>query len=142
MARIVLILVGVGALLGFHRPSALRAESPFTAAQIQHGQYLVLHVAMCVQCHTPRDSQGRLDDTHLLQGAPIPVSSPFPALAWAFHAPALAGLPGGWTAKDLSTFLQTGKRPDGTSPKPPMPPFRLSAEDATAVVAYLESLPP
>jgi mono/diheme cytochrome c family protein len=141
MARRRLVLVVVGAFLGCSLPGPVRAEAPATAAQIQRGEYLVLHVAMCVQCHTPRDQQGRLDETHLLQGAPMPVQSPFPSFSWAFRAPALAGLPG-WTAKDAISLLQTGKRPDGSSPKPPMPPFRFTPEDAAAIVAYLESLPP
>jgi len=58
-----------------------------------------------------------------------------------FRAPALAGLLG-LTAKDVRSLLQTGKRVDGSSPNPPMPPFRLTPEDAAAVVAYLESLAP
>lgn len=40
----------------------------------------------------------------------------------------------------ISSVLTTGRRPDGSSPSPPMPPFRLSAEDAAAVIAYLQSL--
>jgi mono/diheme cytochrome c family protein len=141
MARMRLVLVVVGAFMGLSLPGFLRAEAPTTAEQIQRGKYLVLHVAMCVQCHTPRDQQGRLDETRLLRGAPMPVLSPFPSFAWAFRAPALAGLPG-LPAKDAISFLQTGKRPDGSSPNPPMPPFRFTQEDATAVVAYLESLTP
>jgi mono/diheme cytochrome c family protein len=142
MARMRLVLVVVGAFMGLSLLGSLRAESPSTAEQVQRGKYLVLHVAMCVQCHTPRDQQGRLDETRLLQGAPMPVPAPpFPSFAWAFRAPALAGLPG-LAAKDTISLLQTGKRPDGSSPNPPMPPFRFTPEDATAVVAYLESLTP
>ena len=141
MARLRLVLVVVGAFLGCSLPGPLRAQAPATAAQIQRGEYLVLHVAMCVQCHTPRDQQGRLDETRLLQGAPMPVESPFPAFRWAFRAPALAGL-SALPAKDVLSLLQTGKRLDGSSPNPPMPPFRLTAEDAAAVVAYLASLAP
>jgi hypothetical protein len=44
------------------------------------------------------------------------------------------------TEAQAITFLQTGKRPDGTQPRPPMPEFRLDEADATAVVAYLKSL--
>jgi hypothetical protein len=36
----------------------------------------------------------------------------------------------------------TGRRPSGRVPDPPMPPFRLSREDAEAIVAYLRSLAP
>jgi len=108
--------------------------------QIARGRYLVHHVAMCVQCHTPRDANGELDRTRLLKGAPIPVSSPFPAQRWAFAAPAIAGLPG-LSNEDETTLLTTGRRIGSDAPKPPMPPFRLTREDAEAVVAYLRSLP-
>ena len=141
MTHMRLVSAVVGAVMGCSVPNSLWAEAPTTGDLIQRGEYLVRHVAMCVQCHTPRDPQGRLDETHLLQGAPMPVPSPFPSFSWAFRAPALAGLPG-WTAKDAIAFLQTGRRPDGSSPNPPMPPFRFTPEDATAVVTYLESLAP
>jgi mono/diheme cytochrome c family protein len=108
--------------------------------QLERGQYLVMHVAMCVQCHTPRNEQGELEQTRLLQGAPMPLASPFPSQTWAFEAPKIAGLPGGWTEADLIKLLQTGQGPRGTSPRPPMPPFRMTQEDAAAVAAYLKSL--
>ena len=132
-------------VVGFFICSILSAaslvESKDSLEQIRHGEYLVLHVAMCVQCHTPRDEEGRLEETQLLQGAPMPVKSPFPSSQWAFQAPTIAGLPG-WTTEDAITFLQTGRRSDGWSPRPPMPPFRFTPEDAAAVVAYLKSLKP
>jgi hypothetical protein len=37
----------------------------------------------------------------------------------------------------MVTFLETGKRPDGSMPRPPMPPYRFSHEDAPAITAYL-----
>lgn len=114
-------------------------QSQFSQEQIERGAYIVENVAMCVQCHTPRNRRGELDRSHLLEGAPMPVDSPFPNRRFAFHAPTLAGLPG-WTVEDAITLLQTGKRPGGASPRPPMPPFRMSREDAEAVVAYLKSL--
>lgn len=107
---------------------------------VQHGRYLVHQVAMCVHCHTPRTEQGQLDRTRLLQGAPMPIESPFSYETWAFKAPSLAGLPGGWTAEDMIRLLQTGKGPGGERPRPPMPPFRMTREDAAAVATYLQSL--
>ncbi len=107
--------------------------------QVVRGAYLVNQVAMCVQCHTPRDANGDLERTRLLQGAPIPVQSPFPNKKWAFRAPAIAGLPG-WSDEDAISLLTTGQRLNGYMPNPPMPPFRMSRQDAEAVVAYLRSL--
>src|SRR5215813_7901964 len=64
LRRLILVLLGLG--LGLRSPNVLLAAAPPSPAQIQHGEYLVLHVAMCVQCHTPRDDQGQLNRTRLL----------------------------------------------------------------------------
>ena len=127
-------------VLGLACGRALAQTGTPSAAQVQRGQYIVEHVAMCVQCHTPRDARGELDRTRWLQGAPIPVPSPFSMQPWAFEAPQIAGLPG-WTREDAVRLLQTGVSTRGYSPRPPMPPFRMTPEDAAAVVAYLQSLP-
>jgi mono/diheme cytochrome c family protein len=109
-------------------------------ASIEHGRYIVHQVAMCIQCHTPRDKEGALDMEQQLQGAPIPVESPFEGQRWAFQAPRLAGLPGGWSEEELIHFLQTGETISGRAALPPMPPFRMNPRDAAAVTAYLKSL--
>ena len=109
-------------------------------ADVEHGQYIVHHVAMCIHCHTSRNKEGVLDGERLLQGAPIPVDSPFEGQRWAFQAPRLAGLPGGWSEEQLIRFLQTGETISGRTPLPPMPPFRMTKGDAAAVAAYLKSL--
>ena len=129
------LLVAAAVVLAAARPSLAAAPQE----QAGRGSYLVTHVAMCVQCHTPRDADGNLDRARLFKGAPIPVRSPFPNQTWAFAAPAIAGLPG-WTTEDAVALLSTGRRPNGYTPKQPMPPFRLTREDAEAVVAYLHSL--
>lgn len=108
------------------------------ANQASRGEYLAKRVAMCVQCHSPRDHDGSLVEGKLFQGAPIPLESP-PA-GWAIRAPRISNLPGGWSKKEFIHFLQTGVRPDGTSPERPMPPFRMNYNDASDIAAYLESL--
>ena len=107
---------------------------------VQQGRYLTTRVAMCVMCHSPRDRTGKLLEDRLFRGAPMPVRSPFPAQQWAFTAPSIAGLPGGWTEDDMVRLLTTGRRPDGTQPLYPMPPFRMTESDAKAVAAFLRSL--
>jgi mono/diheme cytochrome c family protein len=116
-----------------------QADSPPTAAMIEHGSYLVQHVAMCVQCHTPRDSDGNLIPSLLLHGEAMPIRSPFPYVEWAVRAPHIAGLPGYSVAQGVR-LLTEGITASGVRPKPPMPPFRMTREDAEAVVAYLKSL--
>src|SRR5262249_58586498 len=114
-----LILLGVLAACGVS--AAQMSTHTSAAAQLQRGQYLVEHVAMCVQCHTPRNAQGELDRTRLLPRAPIPVPAPFPMSQWAFEAPKIAGL-AGWMAEDAVRLLQTGRSARGYTPRPPMPP--------------------
>jgi mono/diheme cytochrome c family protein len=120
------------ALLFFQNPGA-------GAGPVQHGEYIVNEVAMCVECHTPRTPSGGLIRQRLLQGAPVPLESPWPGRKWAVRAPHIAGLPG-FTGPDMVHLLTTGSRPDGRKPDPPMPSFRLTKQDAEAVVAYLRSL--
>jgi mono/diheme cytochrome c family protein len=120
--------------------SAAGDAPPDQPSLAERGKYIVHHVAMCIYCHTPRNEEGVLDQQQLLQGAPMPIGSPFPQQQWAFQAPKIAGLPGGWTAEDMAKFLQTGETPTGHQPQPPMPPFRFNDEDAKAVAAYLVSL--
>ena len=108
-------------------------------SKADRGAYLVHHVAMCVQCHSPRDEKGDLIATRLLSGAPIPVSSPFPGQPWAYRAPNIRGLVG-YTDEEGVKLLMEGVNRNGTRPRPPMEQFGMNREDAEAVVAYLKSL--
>ncbi len=75
-----------------------------------------------------------------LDGAPMPVRSPYAGRPFAFAAPHIAGLPAGWTDEAFVHFLMTGDPGDRPKPQPPMPPFRMNESDARAVAAYLKSL--
>jgi len=113
---------------------------PAGSSDVRRGAYLVHHVARCADCHTPRDPDGRPLPDRTLQGAPVPVASPYAHWDWAVRAPAIAGL-SGWSDEDAARFLMTGIVPrTGREPRRPMPAYRLSEEDAKAVVAYLRSL--
>lgn len=104
---------------------------------IVRGRYLVEHVGLCADCHSPRNEKGEFIRELWLMGATLPFS-PFPNAPKPV-APPLAGLPT-MNETQAVAFLQTGKRPDGSQPRPPMPPYRLNEADAQAVVAYLKSL--
>lgn len=121
-------------------PSASSSTAGTTSpSQIERGRYLVHESAMCVQCHSPRDRRGELDESRLLTGGPIPFKSPWPgARRWAFQAPNLRNVLG-YTETEWIHFLGTGIRPSGDRPRPPMPPYRMNAEDAAAIYAYLKS---
>lgn len=108
--------------------------------QVAHGEYLVKSVAMCVQCHSPRNEAGDLLQDQLLQGARMPFASPYPGTIFAFSAPKLAGIPAGWHEDQIVELLRTGRDFRGRTPRPPMPPFRMNEQDARAVAAYLRSL--
>jgi mono/diheme cytochrome c family protein len=120
--------------------SSFTAERAAPDDLAKHGEYLVHHVAMCIYCHTPRTARGELDRSRLLQGAAVPINAPFPNDQWAFEAPRLAGLPSGWREPDLIEFLRSGGTLKGRQAQPPMPPFRMTKEDAAAVTAYLKAL--
>ena len=61
-------------------------------------------------------------------------------MPWAPTAPPVRGLPPGWNQAQLAAFLQTGKRPNGSETRPPMPPYRMNLADARAVSAYIASM--
>jgi mono/diheme cytochrome c family protein len=110
------------------------------AKSIDRGKYIVDRIAMCSECHTPRNRTGELQVTEYLLGAPVTVSAPpFPNVKWALKAPAIAGL-SGYTNEQGVRLLMEGLTTDGRTPDPPMPPYRMNRSDAEAVVAYLKSL--
>ncbi len=131
-----LLIMLPGLVLAAAAVPALAADNVTT-----RGRYLVEQVAMCSDCHTPRDDKGALIASKSLQGAPIGFR-PLAPIPFAEHAPKIAGVPGHYTEAQLITFLQTGKRPDGSLARPPMPEYHFSRADARAVVAYLRTLPP
>ncbi len=96
-------------------------------------------IAVCSQCHTPRDSNGGLDRAHWLEGAPVWLKPAESVEDWPLQAPRIAGTPPG-TDAEMVKLLTTGIWRDGNPLRPPMPPFRMTQADAEAVVAYLKSV--
>jgi len=113
----------------------LNAQEPKAAGDVERGKYIVESVAMCERCHTPRNEAGNTDYTRRLAGAPI--LQPVPG--WASYAPRLAGTPPG-TDDEFIRLLTTGIARTGHPPRQPMPSFRMTPQDAAAVLAYLKSL--
>ncbi len=120
----------------FAAAAAAAAAGPDT--RIERGRHLVEDVGLCADCHSPRQADGTFDRRLWLQGAPLGFAPTAP-MPWAPHAPAIAGLPALTDAQAIR-LLTTGERLDGTRPLPPMPSYRLNADEAEAVVAYLRSL--
>lgn len=121
--------------------SQARAEAGATSPEVARGKYLVEDVAMCGQCHTPRDSNGQLDRSRWLQGAPVPWQPAQARPDWPLLAPRIGGNPPADDA-DMIKLLTTGIWNKGAPLRFPMMPFRMSEADAKAIVAYLKTVTP
>lgn len=109
------------------------------SADVARGKYLVENVAMCVQCHTPRNGDGTLDRSRLLQGAPVIWAPANGDPNWPLTAPRIGGsMPA--SDADMIKLLTTGIWITGQPLRLPMMPFRMNDADARAVIAYLKSV--
>src|SRR5262245_6897361 len=91
---------------------------------VARGEYLATKVAMCVQCHSPRDEKGEILESSRFSGGTIPFHAPFGS-EWAPVAPSIRSL-GGFTDEQMVMLLTEGRAGTRTPPRRPMPPFRLS----------------
>lgn len=107
-------------------------------ADAQHGEYIVKHVSMCIECHTPRNEKGELLKDQLFRGAVIPIAGPEWGKTWMTRSVNIDGF-NFRTDEEAVHFLETGLRPDGKRANLPMPQFRMNKKDAEDVVAYLKN---
>jgi hypothetical protein len=128
-----IVVVGIAIVAASHEQSA-------KTTLVARGKYLVEEVAMCQECHTPRDDSGLLDRNQWLMGGPLFFRPAVSIRDWAERVPAIAGLPGWQSDADVIYFLENGQRRTGQIPRPPMNQYRLQHRDAVAIVAYLRSL--
>lgn len=141
---VVLLAAGFGASrLSSRESSPLPPQKNAAPAAPQNlvdrGRYLVEDVAMCEECHTPRDSAGNLDESRRLQGAQIWIMPVHANPNWAMNAPALAGF-GGYTDDQGVAILEKGEGPNGEAIRQPMHIYHMNHSDAQAIIAYLRSL--
>jgi mono/diheme cytochrome c family protein len=118
--------------------NAAQAQSP-AQGNVERGRYLVEDVAMCEECHTPRDSKGDLDESRRLRGAQIWIMPVHSNPNWAMNAPPLAGF-GEYTDQQGQDILERGLGPNGETIRQPMHIYHMNHADAQAVIAYLRSL--
>jgi|SRR5665213_1015645 len=146
---LVSLTVAVGAAIAAPQSSTKPASADKSVAQpslkskdseITRGRYLVVEVARCSDCHTPRDSKGELDRSRWLQGAPIWFSPVRSNTNWSMQAPALAGFP--YSDEQAQNILERGIGTNGIPIQPPMHAYHLQHADAMAIIAYLRSLSP
>jgi mono/diheme cytochrome c family protein len=141
---VVLLVAGFGASQLSSRESALATPQKNAApaapqSSIDRGRYLVEDVAMCEECHTPRDAGGNLDESRRLQGAQIWIVPVHANPNWANNAPALAGF-GGYSDEQGEDVLEKGVGPNGEAIRQPMHIYHMNHADAQAIIAYLRSL--
>lgn len=111
------------------------------------GQYLVDHVAVCIDCHTPRNSDGSFDMTRYLAGLDCfldidPRQDGFGCLSTANLTNDVTGLMNRTDAQIKDMFLN-GVRPNGEAMNAFMPYYsyhNMSDEDADAIVAFLRTV--
>jgi mono/diheme cytochrome c family protein len=116
---------------------------------LRHGEYLAEHVAICVDCHSPRDityfSWPNIKDQ---KGA----GGPFLSQKLGYTFPGESFTPnitpanlGSWSDGELYRLLTTGIDKDGNTINHAMP-FEnfshLDPADAKAIIAYIRTLPP
>ena len=109
------------------------------AGNVEHGRYLVEQVIHCAECHSRRDDRGEIVASDRFMGGPIPFRPPWPN-DWAVRAPRNRGLPGYSDAQAMRLLTQGAIDREGNQLRPPMPRFRMSAQDAADVIAYMRSL--
>jgi mono/diheme cytochrome c family protein len=131
----------------FGRFSGAPAEAPKVG--IERGHYLVDHVALCGDCHTPRNSLG------------VPIQSLYLAGAGAKIGPLGQAVPnitpdkdtgiGEWKREEIVELLHSGMKPDSDTVQSLMAeviegaPYgykNMKKEDALAIADYLKSIPP
>ena len=121
------------------------AAPALAETQVERGQYLA-HIMDCGGCHHTGAFTPEPNLETPLAGADVGFEIPGMGV---FYPPNLTpdqetGL-GKWSDAEIITAFTTGVRPDGRQLSPAMPWIsyaHITAEDATALVAYLRSLKP
>lgn len=116
--------------------------------QVARGKYLVDHVAVCSDCHTPRNMDGSPDLARYMAGAECFIDAlPMMTGAGCLHTRNLTNHPTGLMNRsdaEIKDMFLNGVRPNGSFLVPVMPYYvyhNMDAADADAIVAYLRTIP-
>jgi mono/diheme cytochrome c family protein len=112
-------------------------------AKLARGKYIAEEVARCQECHTPRLLTGELVKAAWFKGTTLAYAPVDKIEGWHQKSPDItstSALWSRWGDDGFTAFLETAKNPRGGGAGLPMPPYKMSHEDAVAVVAYLKSL--
>jgi len=114
-------------------------------SQITRGKYLVTPGG-CNDCHTPGYFLGNPDMSRFLGGSDVGFEIPGQGVFVGSNiTPDKKTGIGGWTREQIVKAIQAGERPDGRILAPIMPWHafaHLTADDAMAIAAFLQSLNP
>lgn len=134
-------------LKAFGRFSTPATQAPKSG--VERGKYLVEHVSLCSDCHTPRNSIGVPNRSLYLAGASKkinPMGEDVPNIT-----PDKETGIGDWKREDIAELLSTGTKPDLDNVQGLMyeviqgAPYGfkdMKREDALAIADYLKSIPP
>ena len=127
--------------------STAPAQAPTSG--IQRGRYLVDHISICGDCHTPRNSLGVPKQSLYLAGASQKIG-PLGEAVPNITPDKETGI-GEWRRQDIAELLVTGIKPDGDNVQglmyeviqgTPHGYKDMKKEDALAIADYLLSIPP
>ena len=124
-------------------------ESPAQAPKsgIQRGKYLANHVAICGDCHTPRNSFGVPNQSLYMAGSPK--DGPIGELVPNITPDKETGI-GDWKREEIAELLLTGVKPDFDNVQGLMEEVirgtthgykDMTKEDVLAIADYLKSIP-
>lgn len=126
----------------FSRVSSPPPETP--QGGVERGRYLVEHVALCGDCHTPRNFIGAPKPALYLAGTK---QGPFGASIPNITPDKESGI-GRWSRADIADLLLTGTKPDLDRAGGLMAEViaagykKMAREDALAIADYLKTIPP
>jgi mono/diheme cytochrome c family protein len=133
--------MGAGAFVAVISAVSLFAQDQ--DAKIARGKYIAEEVARCEECHTPRLLTGELVKAAWFKGATLDYTPVAEMKGWHQKSPDITStgpLWARWGDDGMVAFLETAKNPRGGAAGLPMPAYKMSHEDAVAVVAFLKSL--
>lgn len=120
------------------------APDPQQNAQWNRGAYLVVAVAHCADCHSPRTSLGAVDPERRFNGGTLygPGEKHAPNIT-----PDMTDGIGKWRIEDIAALLKTGITASGDTVSAPMSEVvdgtaKLTDADRLAIAVYLKSVKP
>lgn len=117
-ALAVALLSGESTLTRAQNPNPEHQGKKTNGGSVARGKYVVEGVAMCGQCHTPRDSSGNSERSRWLAGAPVPWLPAKPESDWPSNAPRIGGTPLPASDADMIKLLTTGVWTTGSPLQP------------------------